>query len=233
MSRIPARLKQESETMERLMNFYITYIGGYRIGRGDSRYMRCFAKDCIAEFMQHMSQNNKHDAYYYFSGLLYSYSKNVFYYKYAFENIRAGKDKFHLPFRATFREVYSNICIIKLFESSFIAALLQDILPKDIKLYIKNPTIVAMFAEFFQKQISGLIRQKPAALLQEVYSVYDPYFSSCVFSDVVINHFSKHTMAHVRENLYSPDFWIYKVTLEHLQSLIPQLHEKYGDASIS
>lgn len=233
MSRIPARLKQESETMERLMNFYITYIGWYRIWRWDSRYMRCFAKDCIAEFMDHMSQNNKHDAYYYFSWLLYSYSKNVFYYKYAFENIRAWKDKFHLPFRATFREVYSNICIIKLFESSFIAALLQDILAKDIKLYIKNPTIVAMFAEHFQKQISGLIRQKPAVLLKEVYNVYDPYFSSCVFSDIVVNHFSKHTMAHVRENLYSPDFWIYRVTIEHLQSIIPHLHEKYGDASIS
>jgi hypothetical protein len=233
MSRIPARLKQESETMERLMNFYITYIGWYRIWRGDSRYMRCFAKECIAELMEHMSHNNKHDAYYYFSWLLYSYSKNVFYYKYAFENIRAGKDKFHLPFRATFREVYSNACIIKLFESSFIAALLQDILPKDIKLYIKNPTIVGLFATYFQKNISVLVRQKSSWLLKSIYSIYDPYFSSCVFSDVVINHFAKHPVTHIKESLYSPDFWIYKVTIEHLQSAIPHLQEKYGDTTIS
>jgi len=33
MSRVPARLRQESEVTERLMNFYITYIGGYRLGR--------------------------------------------------------------------------------------------------------------------------------------------------------------------------------------------------------
>ncbi|MBP6086450.1 hypothetical protein KA478_04715, partial [Patescibacteria group bacterium] len=143
-----------------------------------------------------MAKNTKHDTYHYFSGLLYSYSKNVFYYKYAFENIRAGKDKFHLPFRATFREVYSNACIVKLFESSFIADILQDLLPKDIKIYIKNPSVVAQFAHHFQHRISALIRQKPQALLQSLYGVYDSYFPTFSFTDVIKSHFAKHDIAH-------------------------------------
>jgi hypothetical protein len=160
MARVPARLRQESETMERLMNFYITYIGGYWIGRGDSWYIRTMYTDLLNDILREMHQTQKHDTIYYFSGILYSYSKNVFYYKYAFENIRAGKEKFHLPFRATFREVYSNACILRLFESSFVTILLQDILPKDIKIYIKNSTIIQQFATYFKKDIASLIRKK-------------------------------------------------------------------------
>jgi hypothetical protein len=138
-----------------------------------------------------------------------------------------------LPFRATFREVYSNNCIIKLFESSFITTLFQDLLAKDIKLYIKNPSIVNQFAEHFEKKISTLMRQKPGALLQQAYAVYDPYFSSFVMSDVVKDSFTNSVVPHLKESMYSPDYWMYTITVEHMQSMVEQLHEKYGDASIS
>lgn len=91
---------------------------------------------------------------------MYHYSKNVFYYKYAFENIRAGKDKFHLPFRATFREVYSNMFIIKLFDTHAFATLLQDINPRDTKIYVKNKRIVELFRDYFSEGITSLLRAK-------------------------------------------------------------------------
>ncbi len=182
--------------------------------------MRSFYQECMHELMENMAKNTKHDTYHYFSGLLYSYSKNVFYYKYAFENIRAGKDKFHLPFRATFREVYSNACIVKLFESSFIADILQDLLPKDIKIYIKNPSVVAQFAHHFQHRISALIRQKPQALLQSLYGVYDSYFPTFSFTDVIKSHFAKHDIAHIKENMYTLDFWVYTATIDEMQLMV-------------
>ncbi len=138
-----------------------------------------------------------------------------------------------MPFRATFREVYSNNCILKLFESSFIATLLQDLLPKDIKLFIKNPTIVTQFADHFQTKISTIVRQKPLQLLQQAYHHYDPYFSTFSFSDMVMKYYDKNAVPHIKENMYSPDYWMYTITLEHIQAILPQLQEKYGDASIS
>ena len=195
--------------------------------------MRVFHAPCIQDFMQHMKKSNIQDTYYYFNGILYSYSKNVFYYKYAFENIRAGKDKFHLPFRATFREVYSNNCIIKLFESSFVATLLEDLLPKDIKIYIKNPTVVNHFASLFQKRIAGMIRKKNTDLLSIVYEIYDSYFIDTPFTKIVKDHFSHSDITPLKENLYTPDFWIYMVTIEEIKPYIDMLHEKYGDISIS
>ncbi len=232
MNNVPLRLKQESEAMERLMNFYITYVGWYRLWRWDSRYIRGFWREVIAEIMKCIDKTNKHDAYYYYSWLLYSYSKNVFYYKYAFENIRAGKDRFHLPFRATFREVYSNICIIKLFESSFIAGILQDLLAKDIKLYSKNTNLIALFWERFGEKISALVRLDNKEIIQKAYEIYDPYFDWFVFSALIQNHFWVEEITSFKENLYTPDYWIYKITIEHLHTIIHILQEKYGNASI-
>lgn len=232
MAQIPARLRQESETMEKLMNFYITYIWGYWIGRGDSWYVRCLHKPLLHAIQHQLQQHSKHDTLYYFSGLLYNYSKNVFYYKYAFENIRAWKEKFHLPFRATFREVYSNVCILKLFESNFVATILQDILPKDIKIYSKNPQIIESFAAHFQKNVSHVIQKKDKDLLTDIYGVYDMYFASLRLVPVLHEHMTPDTITALKESLYTIDYWMCRMTLIDMQHIYIKLQEKYGDASI-
>ncbi len=233
MAQIPARLRQESETMERLMNFYITYIGWYWSWRGDSWYMRCVQKPLLHTIQHQLQKHSKHDTLYYFSGLLYSYSKNVFYYKYAFENIRAGKEKFHLPFRATFREVYSNVCILKLFESNFVATILQDTLAKDIKIYSKNTQILELFAHHFQSHISRLIKKKSKDIITDVYGVYTLYFSSLEIIPAILEHTNKGTITAIKESVYTIDYWIYYMTLVHMQDIGIMLQEKYGDASIA
>jgi len=134
------------------------------------------------------SRPQVHDAMYYYSGLLYSYSKNVFYYKYAFENIRAGKEKFQLPFRATFREVYSNPCIIKLFESYAISTVLQDILPKDVKLFVKNQHIIEAFGASVGKSISALVNKNYADMSAAVYGPLDRLLHMPLFVDAVLRH---------------------------------------------
>lgn len=158
--KIPQRLKKEAEIMERMMNFYVTFVGGFWIARGDTFYLRLCKKELMQLVSQPLPLGIKQDVLYYYGGLLYHYSKNVFYYKYAFENIRAGKDKFHLPFRATFREVYSNMFIIKLFDTHALATLLQDINPRDTKIYVKNKKIIELFKNYFSQNISVMLHKK-------------------------------------------------------------------------
>ncbi len=50
--KIPQRLKKEAEIMEKMMNFYVTFIGGFRIARGDTFYHRL----CKKELMQLVAQ---------------------------------------------------------------------------------------------------------------------------------------------------------------------------------
>lgn len=81
----------------------------------------------------------------YYGSLLYQYGKNVFFYKHTAENVRAGKQKFLLPQTTTIKHVYSNISLLKSFDDSAVATILQDINPKDIRLYIKNKKIIELF----------------------------------------------------------------------------------------
>lgn len=81
----------------------------------------------------------------YYGGLLYQYGKNVFFYKHTSENVRAGKQKFILPHKTDIKNIYSNISLLKSFDETFIATILQDINPKDIRLYIKNKKIIELF----------------------------------------------------------------------------------------
>lgn len=112
--------------------------------------MRLFRKDLIDEIVKFTKLGNlKQDVLFYYGALLYTYTKNVFYYKYAYDNVRAGKEKFNLPFRSTFKEVYSNVYILKLFDESFLIGLLQDINPRDIKIYLHNKDVIALFRENF------------------------------------------------------------------------------------
>jgi hypothetical protein len=94
----------------------------------------------------------------YYGGLLYQYGKNVFFYKHTAENVRAGKQKFTLPHKTNIKNIYSNIALLKSFDETFIATILQDINPKDIRLYIKNKKIIELFKGLIGDEISSLVK---------------------------------------------------------------------------
>ncbi len=230
---IPQRLRKEAEIMERMMNFYVTFVGGYRIARGDTFYHRLCKKELMQLVCQELPAGTKQDALYYYGGLLYHYSKNVFYYKYAFENIRAGKDKFHLPFRATFREVYSNMFIIKLFDTHAIATLFQDINPRDTKVYVKNKQIIRLFKDYFGDDISSLLRSRGKNLVHEFYQP----LADCVpaipaFMETVERSVMKEEYDYLKESLYTVDTWLFHELLQRVAASNLQWRQKYSDYSV-
>jgi hypothetical protein len=68
---------------------------------------------------------NKKNTIHYYGSLLYNYGKNVFYYKNISDNVRAGKQKFYLPYKNTSKKIYSNMYIIRMFEENFLATIFQ------------------------------------------------------------------------------------------------------------
>lgn len=142
-----------------------------RVGRGDNFAMRLFRKPLIDELLWDQElQMIKQDALYFYGALLYYYSKNVFYYKYAFENVKAGREKFYLPSKSTFKEVYSNMFILKLFDENFINTILQDINTKTMRVHVSNPAILNMFKNMLWRQISRTMKLSNKALLNQVYA---------------------------------------------------------------
>lgn len=232
MAKIPEKLKKESRFMEKILNFYISFVWWMRIARWDNFACKLYKR----EFMQKLTQGQKimTDKKYSlqnYGALLYSYSKNSFYYKYAAENVRAGKEKFYVPFSNTLKKAQSNIYIIKLFHDNFIATVLQDINEKDIRLFVKNKQIVDTFKQTFGKKISEYIN-KESTLLQNVYQPLYTLTQIKWFETHMQEHLTQDDLYRIKDSLYTFDFRLWQHCIYKLGEKIHTRQDDYTSMNI-
>jgi hypothetical protein len=232
---IPDVLKQESQLMERLLNFYLSFMGWGWIARGDTFYMRLRKKPLLKaiSWMYDVSAL-KQDALSFYGWLLYTYSKNIFYYTYAFDSVKAGKEKFHLPYKSTLREVYSHMHIIKLFDEGFVATVLQDLTTKDLKIYMRDPELLRMFRHVVvQDGLADSLDLSADALLDHVYG---PLCWLLDKWDELLGLLQKHVLPHetiaLKDNLYTVDLWVRLSAIRVMRDRDRPLSQMYGDMSI-
>lgn len=231
---IPERIKKESAIMEKFINFYMTYIWWFWVARWDNYNFRLFRKWLLNELLSYTNISMmKQDILFFYWSLLYNYSKNVFYYKYVTDNVRAGKDKFNLPFKSNFREVYSNMYIIKLFNENFISNILQDLNSKDIKIYIQNKEILKEFKNLFWNRISKVVSKENKHIINIVYkpittSLKDIYD----FHDIVRKYTNCHDITNLKESFYNLDFWLWHDLIWKINESEIDLSLEYSDFSI-
>lgn len=232
--KIPKKLVQESAMMDSLVNFYVTYLGWLRIARGDNFYLRLFRKPLIDELVNiSQGENMKQDTLYFYGALLYNYSKNTFYYKYAYENIKAGKEIFYLPTKASSKEIQSNMFILKLFYENFVDTLLQDINQKSIKIYITNKKVLQLFQKHFGKKISSLITLKNSHFLHGLYDNVHFFLQNIPeFFTLLEKHIDKKDHKIIKENLYSMDIQLWLACIDRFVEKEIMFHETYEDMTI-
>ncbi len=147
---IPESLKIESALMERMVNFYTSLMGGLWIARGDSMALRLRKRDLAQEIIKHCDTiGHKSESLHFYGSLFYLYLKNAFYYKTAFENIRAGKDNFAIPLTSEVDKHYSNTFVVKMFQESFVYTLIQDLNTHETKLSIKRSEMIDAFKSLY------------------------------------------------------------------------------------
>lgn len=232
--KVPDVLKQESLLMERLLNFYITYIGWSRIGRGDTFFSRLFRRPLLQDFLIKYDKTGlKQDALYFYGGLLYNYSKNVFYYKYAFDNVKAGKEKFSLPFKSNFKEVYSNMYILKLFDENFVNTVFQDINKKQVKIYMSNPAMLTLFKHIVGDRLSIMLREGDTGIMAGVYGPLGGMLGDANdVLQVIGRHLTPWDMTALKENLYTIDMWMRRDALEWYSEKHAAYAALYSDMSV-
>lgn len=175
----------------------------------------------------------KQEVLYYYGALLYTYTKNTFYYQYAYDNIKAGKDVFNLPLKPSSKEVQSNMFILKLFYENSLNILLQDINKKSVKIYINNKKILKLFQKAFAKEISQLVSFKKMQLLHALYD--DTHFflqNMPDFFDLLDTFISKQNIKIIKENLYSMDIQLWLKATAWLVNHEIMLSEDYGDMTM-
>jgi hypothetical protein len=47
--KIPERIKRESKIMEKILNFFITFLGGFRIARGENFFLRIHKNELLSD----------------------------------------------------------------------------------------------------------------------------------------------------------------------------------------
>ena len=231
MPDMPDALKDESMMTERFVNFYITFLAGLRVGKWDNFYLRLFHKSFVTD-ITNIAQTDElsQQSLMYYGGLLYQYSKNIFYYKYANEHIRKGIDQFSLPTKPTTKEVYSNMYILKLFDEYFVATCFQDINKKNLTLTISNKKIISLFKSQVWDRISKLIQLDQNEYFVAVYSnvlYLVPDVTQVI--DAHAEHIAQNFLPALKQNLYTLDLrlrqdylWLLKeheVSLEWYASL--------------
>lgn len=230
---IPERLKQESLMMDRLMNFYVTYLGGLGVGRGDSFGLRLFNKPLVHQLVLVCGEKTlRQDALQYYGGLLYTYSKNVFYYTYAYEHIRAGKEVIRLPYASNYKEVYANFYLLKLFDEHFFYTLLQDINESSLVISVTQRDVVAMFKNLLGADIRTLLDVTDTALITEVYGgVIQTLTAGEQVRDMLVTHIGTPELQHLREHLYTFDLHIW-MRASKLLAQTPLRAEAYGNMGV-
>ena len=132
---VPERIKRESKVTERLLNFYITLLGGFTNARGDSFYTRIQKPDLISLFVSKEMLNVESNPAQleYLGHILYIY----------------GKNKFSIPIKGSDEKIVADFYAGILYLEGMTAAYFQDINPKDTRLNITNTQILDDFKQKF------------------------------------------------------------------------------------
>ena len=222
---LPEKFKNESIMFEKIINFYITFIGWFWIARWDNYYLRLFRKEKLQNFVtQNIQESLKQDAMFFYGWIFYNYSKNLFFYKYVFDKVKAGQEKFTLPFRSTFRDVHANIYLIYLMSENFLINVLQDINFKDIKLNLKDEKVLELFKKDYLPAIQTLLQSKD--ILNSVY------WKIFYFTSFDQKFFTQSDEFNLKENIYCLDFWLWFETILNLKNQKIDFLEKYSILSI-
>ncbi|RAL56939.1 hypothetical protein BSK20_01555 [SR1 bacterium human oral taxon HOT-345] len=228
---VPERIKRESKVTERLLNFYVTLLGGFTTARGDSFYLRLLKPE-ILDFFTKNSLNSllgSEVQLEYFGGVLYQYAKNLYYYSYINENIRAGKNKFSMPLKGDSSKVTTNFSVIKLYTEGMIASFFQDLNPKDTKLTIKNTQILELFKTQFGEQVSEMVKLGADKFLEAFYApILSQIKDSKAFVRVLSSSLQENDLVNLKDALYKLDFWISFSFFKKLEAL--KLGKQYDDS---
>jgi hypothetical protein len=170
----------------------------------------------------------KQEALQWYGGLLYTYSKNLFYYSYAYEHIRAGKEVFRLPYKSSYKEVYSHMYLLKLFDEHFLYTLFQDLSSSSIVITVTQSEVVTNFKHLFQERLRVCIDADAQGLIHYVYGPVGKLLHTQQERQKQISlHTTSDDITRLREHVYTVDLHL-RVHACELLGESPKLIESYG-----
>lgn len=208
---LPGNVHIQTITLDRLINFYISFVGGFWVAKWDNWYVRLHKWKLLRTLLtQYPLFGSQSESIQFYARFFTLYEKNVFYYQYIFNHVRSGKDSFILPTKASVISHESNLFIIQLYNESCRSILLQDSYKSEIKLYIKKPEILEMFRDLFGESITSFIKSDDHHILEHIYRPYDIIGNKTTISDAIIAYTTDEEVITIKDRMYCLDFWIFE-----------------------
>ena len=121
--------------------------------------------------------------------------------------------------------------IVRMFEENFLATLFQWVNQKDIRLYVNSKKILTVFKNMFSREISVLVKKDKNEFLNILYKdKYQDILETKNLHKIVKKYFNEDDVYHIKECLYSLDYWIYDRLLKYLSDI--DLKAEYSDTNI-
>jgi len=205
---MPERLRQESIIMERLLNFYVSWIGGLWVGRWDNFEMRLLGQDFLAKASNALVKGglSAQDMDFLF-GMLDNYYTNEFYYRYIFGHVKAWEEEVRIPLYITWVGGYHRDEILNLLIPTFVTYLFEDTNQKDIKVFVEEKAIIEDFAKLYGKQIKAAVSKKD--LVKQVYGFAEELFGQDIYAQLKA-YIDEEKLKLLKDSLYTYDFWVYE-----------------------
>lgn len=234
MNKVPDALRKESMMTERFVNFYITFLWWSRVGRWDNFSMRLFEKPILEKILTKVGTGElKQESLMFYGGMLYNYSKNAFYYKYAHTNIKEWNDQFSMPMRPTIKEVHSNMYILKLFDEHFVTTCFQDLNRKTLSINVANPGLIESYKDHLAEKISRLVQFEAS---EQFYAMYGdllsfvPEIAGVIHEADFFWRISKGEA--LKENMYTLDLWLRQEAIQFLNAQEVWFSDHYSELVI-
>lgn len=123
--------------------------------------------------------------------------------------------------------------ILKLFDQNFLVTILQDINPKDIRIFVKNKKVLSLFKDMFGNNISSCLKKKNEAFLQLIYGNLGKSLERLEDLAVLISQgLSDEDLYHLRDNMYTMDFWVTQRFYELFVGVSKSVQKYYSDMSM-
>lgn len=227
---LPKNIQVQTITFDKLINFYISFIWGFRLARGDNGYIRLHKPQLLRKLLTlYPIFWSQHETVQHYGKFFRLYEKNVFYYQYIFNHVRSGKDNFVLPSQASIITHDSNLFIIQLLNESYWSILLQDMNRSEIKLFIKKVEILDTFKNLFGKNISEALKLSHTELIHHLYTPYNKISTWEKITEQLQQAISESDIMNLKDRMYCIDFWLINT---YTSNLIQSHIHHYYDAPV-
>ena len=224
-SKMPEILKKESQLTEKLLNFYLSFIWGLFVWRGDSFHSRLLDIPVIYDNQHPIRKVYNKEVLHLYGKYILLYSETEKQYIQAHKNIAKNIIKKKTK---SIDHIQTNIAVIYAAQEMMSHTIYSPYQNKQLELFVSNKKIVACFTKLYKSNIEEMLYESKLIYIQQYFKEVESriWVEESKANDI-------HTslvpyLSNLKDSMYQLDTWVLKSCLEemNLNAWLSQIDER-------